>query len=347
MKKLIILLLIGSFLTMTSMEDPQQKGHELIERIAGSVAPSSSIPQVKSGGKTSSSDASSGSSDRAQFNDDHEERSMTPSQRRHAIIAQLENPSKQEKRRSLVPVVTDGHQEDDEALAQRVAMILQVREQKKKEQSGVVTRNQLLATDKKEKRKSVNLWLHKKNPIPQLSLDAMEKGTKDSSITDEELERMISFIAQATGNDITDIKERLKERFKELHNTPPASPLYSENISALDAIDTVRKLTNDHISTTRVVDTLRKREHPVHALSPKEVVANEGFEAGLNELLKLANAEFAVKLKQTGSSRNIYRILSAAGAVATVGFSAYEIWAKSHGGSSSDATSAPVNTTLP
>lgn len=344
MNKIIVLL--GFSINLIAMDPPPKKNDadakqkvtiELIERNAlssGSVAPSSSVAKVTStstvtsdGGKTS--DSSSDGSDMAQIDLD---------KKGYAV-----KMTKKEKRRSLVPIEADNL--DDLALAETVIQVLQAREQQKQQQLEEQLAR-LNTQDKREKRKSVDLWLKKKqHVIPQLALGDLEEGKGQSTLSEDELERIIDFIAQATGNNISDIKDRLKVTLKQLHATPPASPLFVEKTSAIDALNTVRKLTNDHISTRRVADTLQKRQQAVHALQPADVISQEGFEAGLNELLKLVNAEFSTKLAQTGKARTIYKILSIAGGVVITGLGVYEAYNKATGGNSS--TCAPTNTTVP
>jgi hypothetical protein len=344
MKK-ILFLLLGMQLNHIAMEPAeapkdgkQKRPIELIERNAlssGSVAPSS-VTKVTStstvaSGRTATPDSSSLDSDMAQIDLDKDGHAMTRAQ----------------KRRSLVPVDANNLL-DDVAIAETVLQVLQAREKQKKQQQEVAM-NRLQTNDKQEKRKSVNLWLRRtKSAVPQLNLGDIEQGIRDSSLSDEELERIINFIVQATGNDVIDIKDRLKATLRELHNTPPASPLFSEKASAIDALNTVRKLTNDHVSTTRVVTSLRKKEQPVHALQPADVITHEGFEAGLSELLKLVNTEFATKLTQTSKARNIYKGLTILAGAATAGFTVYEAYNKATGGDSTATTpTCPPSTTFP
>ncbi len=344
----ILFLLLGLNISLIAMDPPpaaeggKQKGQrELIQRnipSSGSVAPSSSVAKVTStstmtsDGK-SSPDSSSLDSDMAQIDLDKDG---------HAAAAMM----KQQKRRSLLPLELEYL--DDVLAAERILAMMQVREQQKKaQQEAMATR--LVTNDKKEKRKSVDVYVKAKHIIPQLPLADIEKGQRESEISDAELERIMTFISQATGNEIKDIKDRLKAKLKELHNTPPASPLFSQHASAIDALNTVRKLTNNHISTTRVAESLKRQAQPVHAIQAADVVAHEGFEKGLGELLKLVNTELATKLSQTGKARTIYKVLSIAGGAAVAGLSVYEAYNKATGGNDSSSTNCtcPPTTTFP
>lgn len=322
-------------------DDDKQKGRELIRRnvpSSGSVAPSSSMPKVTStstmtsDGK-SSPDSSSLETEMAQIDLDKDGHA--------AAIA------KQQKRRSLLPVELEYL--DDVLAAERVLQLMEEREkQKKKQEEAAATR--LATNDKKEKRKSVEIYVKaKKHIIPQLPLGDIEQANNESDITDAELERILTFISLATADSIVDIRDRLKAKLKELHNTPPASPLFAEQASALDALNTVRKLTNNHISTTRVAESLKRQAQPVHAVAPVDVIAHEGFEKGFGELLKLVNSELATKLAQTGKSRSIYRGLTYVVGAATAGLTIYEAYNKATGGNDSNSVTptCPPTTTFP
>ena len=343
MKK-VLMLLLGCYLSLSAMQPPEepgdgkQKGHrELIKRnvlSSGSVAPSSSITKVTStstmtsDGRTSP-DSSSLESDMAQIDLDKD--------------GHVTTLTKAQKRRSLLPIELEYL--DDAIAAERILKLMEARDQQKKQQQEAVA-TRLVTNHKKEKRKSVDLYLKAKHIIPQLPLGDIELGIKKSDISDEEWERIISFISQATGNNVSDIKDRLKVKLKELHNTPPASPLFSQQASAIDALNTVRKLTSNHVSTTRVVESLKRQAQPVHTLPAADVITLEGFEKGLGELLKLVNTELATKLTQTGKSRSLYRVASGVTTAATVGLGIYELY-KRAAGDSTTPTCPPTNTTFP
>lgn len=326
----ILFLLMGISINLIAMDPPQkvdtkQKGPmELIERngiSSGTVAKVTSTSTVTSdGGKTS--DSSSGS-DMAQIDLDKDGHEL----------------SRAQKRRSIIRLKAPAHSEDDEIREQlaRALSAYQANEAQKKKMADV--------QERQEKRKSIVFFAEP--PVPALNLSDMEKATNSSRLTDQELSDMIKFIQEATDCDVTKVADRLKKRIKELHESPPASPLFNDNVSTIEAITAVRKLTNRYTLGTNRVATLRNRPGTPDQLRPAkpiEIIEDAGFK-GLDLLYKMVMAEKDAKQQDTDVIKGRYKLSTVVSGAVNLIALVWTIYQQTKGNSSS--TCVPTNTTLP
>lgn len=315
-------------------EGDKQKGHrELIQRNAlssGSVAPSSSVPKITStstmtsDGKNSP-DSSSLDSDMAQIDLNKDG---------HVL-------SKENKRRSIIRLKAPAHSPDDEVREQLMFALQAYKENEAQKKRMVDSR------EKQEKRKSIVFFAE--SPVPALNLSDMEKATNTSRITDQELSDMIQFIQEATDCDVTKVSERLKKRIKELHESPPASPLFNDNVTTIEAITAVRKLTNQYRLGTNRVATLRNRPGTPDQLRPArplEIIEDAGFK-GLDLLYKMVMAEKDAKQQDTDTIKGRYKLSTIASVAINVAAFSWGVYQQVKGNSSSTPTCGPTNTTLP
>lgn len=324
----IFFLLVGFGINLIAMDAPErhddkQKGFELIEHkktSSGSVAKVTLTSTATPDGKHS--DSSSGSSEMTQYDLDKDGHELTKAQ----------------KRRSIIRLKAPAHSADDEIreqLMQALAAYKESEAQKKRLAD---------AQERQEKRKSIVFFAEP--PVPALNLSDMEKAINNSGLTDDELNNMITFIQEATECDVTKIADRLKKRIKELHESPPASPLFNDNVSTIEAITAVRTLTNRYTLGTNRVATLRNRPGTPEQLRPAkplEIIEDAGFK-GLDLLYKMVMAEKDAKQQDTDTLKWRYKVATIASAVINVGAFAWGIYQQMKGNSSS--TCAPTNTTL-
>lgn len=335
----ILFLLLGMQLNLIAMEpaevpkDRKQKGPlELIERNAlssGLVAPSSSVPKVTStstvtSDRKSSPDSSSLDSDMAQLD-----------------LNKDGHLSKDNKRRSIIRLKAPAHSPDDE-VREQLMLALQAYKENEAQKKRMAD-----AREKQEKRKSIVFFAEP--PVPPLNLSDMENAANTSGLTDDELSNMISFIQEATECDVTKIADRLKKRIKELHQSPPASPLFLSHESTIEALATVRKLTNQYTLGTNRVATLRNRPGTPDQLRPArpiEIIEDAGFK-GLDLLYKMVMAEKDAKQQDTDTIKGRYKLSAIASVVLNVAAFSWGVYQQVKGNSSSTPTCPPMNTTLP
>lgn len=327
MNKLLSLFFLGFCIHLIAMDPPEghkQKQREALglpSKSSGSVAQMTSTSIVSTSGTSSDS-----SSDRAEIDLDREGHAM----------------SKKQKRRSVLVVNTATISHDDNLL---YAQIIQLLEQKRKEDEEKHVRAPQM---EQEKPKARPVFLQSK--VPQLNLSDIEAQRK-GDLQEEELKYILSFIGEATKRNIEPVQERLKERIRKVHATPPASPLFTDESfkERFQAITQVRQLANDHHLTAHGITTLRNRRpdtpQEICPANPSEIIASTGFK-GLQALLDLIEEEKDNKLVETGASRNWYRRGTILSALVNAGALAWAIYSQIHGHSSDTSTSAPCNGTL-